>query len=107
MLPPVIPCDDKYYKNISALVPIKTKSEAKNAKEALAEITGETRIPVEFRPCPDCGCNKYPHFDRRKTYNGMSLESSIISAFCEVCGWETQFHDNVAECVKEWNEAEV
>ena len=67
----------------------------------------DARPSVEFLPCPDCGCNKYPHFDRRKTYNGMSLESSIISAFCEVCGWETQFHDNVAECVKEWNEAKV
>ena len=67
----------------------------------------ETRELVEFNPCPDCRCEKYPLFDRRKTYNGMSLESSIVSAFCEVCGWETQFHNNVKECAKEWNEAEV
>lgn len=67
----------------------------------------ETRELVEFNPCPDCRCEKYPLFDRRKTYNGMNLESSIVSAFCKVCGWETQFHNNVAECVKEWNEAEV
>lgn len=76
--------------------------EPKDTKEVL-----ETRKLVEFRPCPDCGCNKYPHFDRRKTYSGMSLESSVVSAYCRACGWETQFHDSVKECAKEWNEVEV
>jgi hypothetical protein len=107
MLPPVIPCDNKYYKNMSALVPIKTKSEAKNAEDVLVGMTGETRQPVKFRPCPDCGCNKHPYFDRRKTYSGMSLVSSVVSAYCRTCGWETQFHDNIKKCAKEWNEAEV
>lgn len=105
MLPPVIPCDDKYYKNMSALVPIKTKSEEKNAKEALAEITGETRIPVEFRPCPDCGCDEYPYLSRGIVHtNGKPLH---IKAGCYRCGWQTVYHKSVKECAKEWNEAEV
>ena len=106
-LPPIVPCDDKYYKNMSALVPIKTKSEAKNEKDVLVEVVSKTRKPVEFRPCPDCGCRNYPRFDRRKIYSGMNLVSSVISASCRVCDWETQFYDNVKECAKEWNEAEV
>ena len=107
MLPPVIPCNDKYYKNMSALVPIRTRSETKNAEDVLAETTGETRMPVEFRPCPDCGCRKHPRFDRRKTYSGMNLVSSAVSASCRVCDWGTQFYYNVKDCAKEWNEAEV
>lgn len=53
----------------------------KDTKEVLTKIILKTRKLVEFNPCPDCGCEKYPLFDRRKTYNGMSLESSVVSAF--------------------------
>ena len=107
MLPPVIPCDDKYYKNMSALVPIKTNSEAKNAKDALIEVTGETRQPVEFRPCPDCGCREYPHINRLKVFANSYMATSYVKAICKRCDWETQEHKNVKECAKEWNEAEV
>lgn len=82
-------------------------SDTKDTTEVLTKIILKTRKPVEFNPCPDCGCEKYPLFDRRKTYNGVSLESSVVSAFCEICGWETQFHNNVRECAKEWNEVKI
>lgn len=105
MLPPVIPCDDKYCKNMSALVPIKTKSEAKNAEDVLVEITSETRKSVEFRPCPDCGCDKYPYLSRGIVrVDGKPL---YVQAECYRCGWRTVYHKNVKECAKEWNEAEV
>ena len=79
--------------------------EPKDAKEALTEITGETRIPVEFRPCPDCGCEKYPYLSRGIIHaDGKPLH---VQAECYRCGWRTVYHKNVKECAKEWNEAEV
>ena len=76
--------------------------EPKNVKEALVEITGETRKSVEFRPCPDCGCDKYPYLI--VSANGKSLH---VKAECYRCGWRTVYHKSVKDCAKEWNEAEV
>ena len=65
----------------------------------------ETRIPVEFRPCPDCGCQDYPYLRRSLVYaNGRPI---YVQAECYRCGWETDMHNNVKECAKEWNETEV
>lgn len=81
--------------------------EPKDAKEALTEITGETRMPVEFRPCLDCGCDKYPFFDGSTIHLGGGVQIRQVIASCKRCGWETNIHNNVKECAKEWNEAEV
>lgn len=67
----------------------------------------ETRIPVEFRPCPDCGCDKYPFFDGSTIHLGGGVQLRQVIASCRRCGWETNIHNNVKECAKEWNEAEV
>lgn len=65
----------------------------------------ETRIPVEFRPCPDCGCDEYPYLSRGIVHtNGKPLH---VKAECYRCGWQTVYHKSVKECAKEWNEAEV
>lgn len=82
----------------------------KYANEASAELTGETRMPVEFRPCPDCGCEEYPLFDREEEMIVGPYKKVVLNpvrAYCIRCGWTTALHKNVKECAKEWNEAEV
>lgn len=78
-----------------------------NAEDALTELTGETRIPVEFRPCPDCGRAERPFIDRDNIYKCSNMAITYVKACCRYCKWETQQHKTVKECAKEWNEAEV
>lgn len=68
-------------------------------------LTEETRIPVGFRPCPDCGCGKYPYFHR--SYICRDSKPLYVKAYCSCCNWETNYYSTVKECAKEWNEAEV
>lgn len=67
----------------------------------------ETRIPVEFRSCPDCGCSERPFIDRGNIYKCSNMAITYVKACCRYCKWETQQHETVKECAKEWNEAEV
>lgn len=72
-------------------------------------LTEETRIPVKFRPCPDCGYSGYLSLDREHIVysNVAKVISSEVKARCTNCGWRTSLHKTVKECAKEWNEAEV
>ena len=62
---------------------------------------------IEFKPCPDCGYEGYPLFDRRDMYSGFEIISSNVRAFCNTCNWGTGFHANVKECAEDWNNAKV
>lgn len=63
---------------------------------------------VEFKPCPDCGSEDYPRFERDYIlqYGGMDAMSQV-RASCKTCGWRTLFHKSVKGCASEWNEAKV
>lgn len=52
---------------------------------------------VSFKPCPDCGSEEYPDFDRSSiSYN--------VRAICPKCGFSTKYFETVAYCAEEWNE---
>lgn len=81
--------------------------EPKNADNILIELTDETRQPIKFRPCPDCGYARHPFIRRDNIYKCSDMAITYVKACCRYCGWETQRHKTVKECAKEWNEAEV
>lgn len=63
-----------------------------------------------FDECPDCGeeyskIGNMPELNRcQKIYsNNGDIVRSYIKAICHRCGWETKLHNNVGECVREWN----
>ncbi len=60
---------------------------------------------MEIKGCPDCGYKAdYPYLFRD---NALFLDDIIVRqpvyAQCGRCGWRTNSHDNVKECLDEWN----
>lgn len=70
-------------------------------------------MDINFHQCPDCG-EQYgggygmPTLDRHtKVYSGDDIVTSKVRAVCNRCGWETKSHDNVRECIVDWNSADI
>lgn len=79
-------------------------------KETLDGFPEYLSLRESYKPCPDCGSKVKGHPQYYRDLEIITDYSTSyrrllqpVRAYCDVCGWSTNFHDTTNDCMNDWN----